>query len=139
MVYGIKVTGGLRVSVIVVLLVLGSMVPLTAIADGLKVRTLEYAATDRRLLRQNGSMVYEAGYDEIGTCRFGKDPSGNTSLLCGNTAVKSKPSKWRNLALFSGTHERDADHHVTDYVFYAVDDPEGLKKALDGKVKYTEN
>ncbi len=137
--YAFKQNGGLKISVVVVLLVIGSMVPLTAIADGLKVRTLGYAATDRRLIRVNGSMAYTANYDEISSCRFGKDPSGNTSLLCGNTAVKSRPSKWRGLALFTGTHERDPENHVTDYVFYAVDDPEGLKKALDGKVVYTEN
>lgn len=139
MIYAVKVTGGLRISVFLVLLVLGSMIPLTAIADGMKVRSLGYAATSKRLIRVNGSILYSADYDDIGECRFGKDPSGNTSLLCGDKAVKSKPSKWRGLALFTGTHEKDTENHVTDYVFYAVDDPEGLKKALNGKVKYTES
>lgn len=139
MAYAVHQTGGIKFSVVLVLIVLGSMIPFTAISDGIKVRSLGYAATDRRLIRINGSMAYSADYDEIDTCRFGKDPSGNTSLLCGNKAVKSRPSKWRALALFTGTHERDPENHVTDYVFYAIDDPEGLKKVLNGKVKYSEN
>lgn len=138
MAYAFHKNGELKISVILVLAVIGSMIPLTAVADGIKTRSLGYAATDRRLIRVNGSMMYTANYEDISVCGFRKDPSGNTSLLCGSKALKSKPSKWCGLALFTGTHERDPENHVTDYVFYAVDDPEGLKKALTGKVNFTE-
>lgn len=139
MVFAVQTTGEFKLSSFIALAVIGSMIPLTAVADGLKSRTLGYAATDRRLIRVNGSMMYSASYDDIGQCSFRKDSSGNTSLLCGSKALKSNPSKWRGLALFTGEHEKDSDDNVIDYVFYAVDDPDGLKTALNGKVNYTEN
>ena len=138
LIYAFQKTGELRISVILVIAVIGSMIPLTAIANGVKAHTIGYAATDRRLIKVNGSMAYTVDYDEIGECSLRKDPSGNTSLLCGSKAIKSRPSKWRNLALFTGTQEKDTSNHVTDYVFYAVDDPDGLRNALNGKVNCTD-
>ena len=45
-------TGELKTSVVLMLLVVGSMIPLTAIADGMKAKKLCYAATDRRLMKK---------------------------------------------------------------------------------------
>lgn len=43
--YAISKTGGIKTSAMLMLLVVGSMIPLTAIADGLKAKKLCYAAT----------------------------------------------------------------------------------------------
>ena len=135
MIYAFSKTGELKTSVVLMLLVVGSMIPLTAIADGMKAKKLCYAATDRRLMRVNESLVSSVNYEDIGSCTFREDPSGNTSLLCGKKTVSSKPSVWRGKALFTGTYEKDSENHVNDYVLYAVDDVEGLKKAIGDKVK----
>lgn len=134
-----KATGELKLSVALVLLVVGSILPLSALYDGIKVRELGYAATDRRLIRVQGSEVFSADYDDIKDCGFRKDPSGNTSLLCGAKTVKSSPSLWRGLSLFTGDVERDKENKVHNYVLYAVNDVEGLKKALSGRLKFSEN
>lgn len=134
-----KATGELKLSVMLVLLVIGSILPLAAIYDGIKVRELGYAATDRRLIRVNGSEMFSADYNDIGECSFRKDPSGNTSLLCGAKTVRSTPLIWRGLSLFTGNVERDKDNNVHNYVMYAVNDTEGLKKALNGRLKFSEN
>lgn len=133
--YAISKTGSIRTSALLMLLVVGSLIPMTAISDGIKSKKLCYAATDRRLMRVNESLVSSVNYDEIGSCAFRKDSSGNTSLLCGDKTVSSNPSSWRGKALFTGSYEKDSENHVNDYVFYAVDDAEGLKKAIEDKVK----
>lgn len=70
MVYAAQKTGELRFSVILLFLVIGSMIPFVAVSDGMKSRTLGYAATDRKLITMNGSMMYPVNYDEIGECEF---------------------------------------------------------------------
>lgn len=134
-----KSTGELKISVVLFLLIIGSILPLSALYDGIKVRELGYAATDRRLIRANGSELYSADYKDIAECSFRKDPSGNTSLLCGKKTVKSSPALWRGLSLFTGEVERDKENNVHNYVMYAVNDTEGLKKVLNGRVRYSEN
>ena len=60
-----KSTGELKISVVLFLLIIGSILPLSALYDGIKVRELGYAATDRRLIRANGSELYSADYKDI--------------------------------------------------------------------------
>lgn len=132
-----KATGQLKLSVALIILIVGSILPLAALYDGIKVRELSYAATDRRLIRTLGSEVFSADYKDIGDCRFRKDPSGNISLLCGKKTVKSSPIIWRGLSLFTGEVERDKKNRVQNYVMYAVNDAEGLKKALNGRVQFS--
>lgn len=133
-----KATGELKLSVVLIFLIIGSILPLSALYDGIKVRELGYAATDRRLIRNLGSELFSADYSDIGECGFRTDPSGNTSLLCGKKTLKSSPALWRGLSLFTGNVERDSKNHIHNYVMYAVNDPEGLKKAMDGRVRYSE-
>lgn len=128
--------GGIKVSAFLMLFLLGILIPMAAVLDGLGVRDLEYAATDKRLIRKNGSQLISVNYDEIAECRFGKDKDGQTSLLCGKKAVNTSPSKWRGQALFAGNLEKDEESHVKAYTFYAVNDPDGLKQAMTGKVHY---
>lgn len=132
-----KATGEVKLSVLLVILVIASILPLAALYDGIKVRSLGYAATDRRLIRTNGSEVFSADYKDIGECSFRKDASGNTSLLCGKKTAKSSPLLWRGLSLFTGVVERDKENKVHNYVMYAVDDAEGLKKVLNGRVQFS--
>ena len=129
-------TGGIKVSAFLMLLFLGILIPLSAVLDGYGVRNLEYAATDRRLIRKNGTQLISVNYDEITECRFSKDKDGQTSLLCGKKAVNARPSKWRGQALFTGDLEKDEENHVKGYTFYAINDPDGLKQAMKGKVHY---
>lgn len=133
-----KRTGELKLPVVLFLLVVGSMLPLSALYDGIKVRELNYAATDRRLIRNLGSELFSADYSDIGECGFRTYPSGNTTLLCGKKTLKSSPALWRGLSLFTGIVERDRNNHINNYVFYAVNDPEGLKEALNGRVRFSE-
>ncbi len=128
--------GEVKFSAFLMLFVLGILLPLSAVLDGYGARDLEYAATDRRLIRKNGSQLTSVKYEEIAECSFRKDKDGQTSLLCGKNAVNASPSKWRKQALFTGNVEKDEENHVERYTFYAVSDPDGLRQAIEGKVMY---
>ena len=134
MVYAAGKTDGLKPSVFLILLLFGAIVPLAAYSDGRSARKLMYAVTNRRLVRANGESISSIRFDEIGKCSMREDADGQTSLLCGKKTVSSGPSSWRGKALYNGPVDHDEDGKVNDYVFYAVNDPEGMKKALDGKV-----
>ena len=138
MVVSVSKTGGFRFSAFIMLLFLGCLVPLSAILDGIKAKSLKYAATDRRLICQNGSQFTSVYYDNIDECRLKTDDDGQTSLLCGKKAVKSKPSQWRGKALFTGEPETDTDNHIKAFVLYAVNHVDELKQVLTGRIGYTE-
>lgn len=108
--------------------------PILFVTRSMKLRDYIYAATDKRLLiiaDQNK----EIDYPRIHKCAFKKDADGHTSLLCGAKAVESRPGKWREIAFF-GNPGDDGVSPCETFAFYAIDRPEELRKALEGRVSF---
>lgn len=93
-----------------------------------------YAATDKRLIVAiNGEK--DIPYDKITQVAFRTDDDGLTSMLCGTKAVGSKPGSWRSRTMEGNmVSKEDADKPCQNFVFYAVNDPEGLKHVLKDKL-----
>lgn len=118
---------------VVLLLVMGSILPLSSLADAVKAQRLQYAATDRRLISLNGDNMNSVPYSSIHEAVLKQDSDGNTSLLCGKTGVKLKEGRWRDIATLNCTTvsgNRECDR----FVLYAVDDVDGLKAAVSGQL-----
>jgi len=127
-------SGG-SISIAFILLVLGAaaLLPGGVIGDGFRARKLSYAATDRRLIIISKSNFNSMFYRCIHDAAFMRDSDGKVSLLCGKTALASKPWRWRDLATRNGSFLNEKG--VCDaFILYAVDDADGLKKAVSGRL-----
>ena len=121
---------GVSIMPILAILAVAAVAPGGVIADGYRVRRLCYAATNRRLISVNKENVNYAFYRTIRDAAFMTDSEGKTSLLCGKTALKAQPWKWkdiatRNCGILNDKGDCDA------FILYAVNDVDGLKKAFN--------
>lgn len=116
-----------------IVLLLCSLSPMNVINDGkrLKKDTL-YVATDSRLivLRDSARAVE---YKLIPAAKFQTDADGVTSLLCGETAMKAKPHKWRLITLL-GHNTNDEDPLCKSFAFYGVKNAEALRRVLKEQI-----
>lgn len=117
----------------ILMLAIGSILPLTNIADAVKAHRLRYAATDRRLISMSGDNINSVPYSSIHEAVMKQDRDGNTSLLCGPAGVKLKENKWRFIATLNCTSVAEG-HDCDRFLLYAVDDPEGLKNAIKDRI-----
>ena len=135
LVYAFQKNGKLDMMTLIPVLVFGSIIPLSELNNAFKARPLGYFATDRRLIRINRDRVIPMEYDRIRECQFKKDADGKVSLLCGWKAVQTKPYLWRNYA--TSNVIEDEGEPCRAFILYAVNDPEGLKNVLKGRVEFT--
>lgn len=118
---------------VILMLVIGSILPLTSIGDAVKAHKLQYAATDRRLISMNGDNVNSVPYSSIHDAVLKQDRDGFTSLLCGTAGTKLKENRWRYIATLNCTSV-DEKRECSRFVLYAVDDHEGLKNAVKDRL-----
>lgn len=115
------------------MLAFGSVVPLAGIADAVRAHKLQYAATDRRLFSLGREAVNSVPYVSIHEALLKQDSDGFTSLLCGSAGTRMKESRWRTYATMNNTTISE-DQNCEYFILYAVNDPEGLRKALKGRL-----
>ena len=113
-----------------IILIAGIVAPILAYKDARTCQSLEYYVTDRRLVRVNGGVTIMCPFNLIKTYRFRDDEDGNTTLLVGEKAIKSKPASWRSKVTFN-SFTTDSKGFAEDYLFYAVDDVKGLSAVLE--------
>ena len=136
-VIGANSTGaGVKWALVAVLFIACAASPILFLFRSRKLRKILYAATDTRLMIVS-DQVMSVDYPRIPKCAFRKDADGHTTLLCGEKAISSKPGKWRELSVF-GNPGDDGTSPCQKFAFYAVDDPEGLRAALTGRVSIEE-
>ncbi len=114
---------------VILMLAIGSILPMTSIGDAVKAHKLQYAATDRRLISLNGDNVNSVPYSSIHEAVLKQDHDGFTSLFCGPAGTKLKENRWRYIATMNCTSVPE-NRECSRFVLYAVDDPEGLKNAV---------
>lgn len=124
--------GGLQAKpyVLLIVLLLCGIPAFNMLGDASKLKKMEYVVTDQRLIILRDSLrpmpfkvIQEAG--------FRTDDDGHVSLLCGKDALKAKPDKWREICVV-GQSAADGSDVCSRFAFYAVNQPEELKKALSG-------
>jgi hypothetical protein len=77
------------------------------------------------------SEVRSVKLEAIPTAKFATDDDGLTSLLCGPDCENLAPQKFRVSTLTGAMLNQDT--MICDrFVMYAIDDPEGFKKAAKG-------
>ena len=124
---------GVKLLFILLILALTAIAPLNVISDAGKLRKTLYAVTDRRLITVREA-VRSVAYDKIQEAALRKDEAGHTSLLCGVDALKGKPWKLRECAVLGPRFDPEDDSTCQGFVFYAVQDVDGLKKALGDRL-----
>lgn len=122
-----KYSAGVKVWLFAVFAMVAVFKPLSYFTDAAKLRKSVYAVTDKRLLIINED-VRELALSMLKSAAVKTDEAGNSTLLCGESSLKLKATKWREAARFA---RFDAEHEDENrYAFYAVEDVEGLKAAL---------
>lgn len=132
----ISMNAGIKWGLVAVIFAACAASPILFLARSQKLKKYFYAATNTRLIIVT-EQLKEIQYRRIPVCAFKTDADGHTSLLCGEKAVASKPGKWRELAFF-GNPGDDGIAPCEKFAFYAVADPDELRKTLSGKVQITE-
>ena len=107
----------------------GLISPMTVFTDAISISRMHYAATDQRLIIYEDS-VRQMDYYRIKDAIFVTDKEGHTSLLCGKNGVKAGAAKARSLTVYGDVNESESTDDCKNFAMYAVDDPDGLRKAL---------
>ena len=102
------------------------------ITDALKLRKMEYIATNERLIVLRDA-VKSAYYAQITSGAFKEDLDGHISLVCGPDAVRAKPHKRREICVV-GQGSGESSSECERFCFYAPTDRKTLEKILHEKM-----
>ena len=111
------------------MLLLCGIVPLRDLSDCAKLRKAPYAVTDQRLIVVSAA-VRGVELSRVREAAFKQDADGLVSLLCGEDALKARPSKWREVCVVARSGGEDENLPCSSFGCYAVEDAAGLKKVL---------
>lgn len=126
---------GIKPMVIIVLIVLCLFPAVQMFYSTGKLKKMAYAATDRRLMIVTSDHVFDMPYKRIQEAAFRMDADGQTSLLCGSDAIKSRTSAWRDLTAFTHSDPNgDTNLKCESYVLYGIDRPDQLKSVLADRI-----
>ena len=124
---------GIKWGVMAVFFVICASVPVLFLFHSRRVRKFVYAATDQRLLIVS-DQVREMAYERIPECALKTDKDGHTTVLCGKKAIAAKPGRWRKLTYCVDPNDNGVATG-TKFGFYAVDEPDELRRVLSGRVR----
>ena len=124
---------GVQWGVLAVIFAACAASPILFLTRSMSLKKYRYYATNMRLILVD-DQIREMPYERIPVCAFKQDADGNTSLLCGEKAVSSRPGRWRELTLF-GNLNNDGVSPCDKFAFYAVDSPESLRSVLKDRIR----
>lgn len=128
--YICNVKGDRKPAVYVIVLALCAVAPIRQILDARGVRKLRYVVTDKRLMTVSGE-AKAVLLSRIRECALRTDADGHLCFLAGASALKARPSHWRDVALTGNPNGGGSpDEPVDTFGFYAVADKAGLRKAI---------
>ena len=124
---------GIKWGVMAVFFVVCASIPGLFLFRSRQIRKFVYAATDRRLLIVS-DQVREMAYERIPECALKIDKDGHTTVLCGKKAIAAKPGRWRKFTYCVDPNDNGVAPGAK-FGFYAVDEPDELRRALSGRVR----
>lgn len=122
---------GIKWGVVLVLIAIAAFALVSPVLDVRKLRKCCYVLTNEKLILVTPSDVRSVALSSIPTAKMSVDEDGHKSLLCGPDAEKLPACK-RRVATLTGALLDQQSSMCDRFVFYAVNDPEGLKKAAHG-------
>lgn len=122
---------GIKWGVAVVLVAVAAFALVSPVLDIRKLRKCCYVLTNEKLMLITPSDVRSVALASIPTAKISVDEDGHKSLLCGPDAEKL-PAFKRRVATLNGAQLDQQSNMCDRFVFYAVNDPAGLKKAAAG-------
>lgn len=122
---------GIKWGVVIVLVAVAVYAVVSPVLDIKKLRKCSYVLTTDKLILVTPSDVRSVALSSIPTAKLALDEDGHKSLLCGPDADKLSACK-RRVATLTGALLDQQSSMCDRFVFYAVNDPEGLKKAAAG-------
>ena len=99
-----------------------------------KLNKAVYGATDRRLLILVNGAVHAIDYDKIDTYQFDTDKDGQTTLMCGKSGVKVRPTKRRLNTIF-GTRMSDDGTVCDRFVMYGIPEADKVEALVKKYIK----
>lgn len=128
--FAIERTGAeLKAGLIALILALAVYAALSPILHASQLRKkIQYAATDKRLFVIKDEPK-DIPYSQVSIASMKTDEDGHSTLLCGPSAVKSSPVKWRGDAA-TGIRTDNDSGLCDSLVMYAVTEPDKLREAL---------
>ncbi|MBQ3256891.1 MAG: hypothetical protein IJA67_05725 [Oscillospiraceae bacterium] len=137
MYYMLGVTEGtipFKAAVLVLLAVLMGVILAPDRMDVGKLNKAVYGVTDRRLLVLVNGAVHAVAYDKIDAYKFETDKDGQTSLLCGESGMKVRPSRRRLNTIF-GLRMTDDCSMCDRFVMYGIPEADKVEKLVNKYVK----
>ena len=137
MYYMLGVTAGtipFKAAVLVLLAVLVGVLLAPDWMDVGKLNKAVYAVTDRRLIVMVNGAVHAVAYDKIDAYKFDTDAAGQTTLMCGKSGMKTRPSRRRLNTIF-GLRMSDDGSVCDRFVMYGIPEADKVEKLLK---KYVE-
>ncbi|MBQ5672082.1 MAG: hypothetical protein IIV43_06980 [Oscillospiraceae bacterium] len=137
MYYMLGVTHGtipFKAAVLVLLAVLMGVILAPDWMDVGKLNKAVYAVTDRRLLVLVNNVVHAVSFDVIDAYKFDTDAAGQTTLMCGKSGMKTRPSRRRLNTIF-GLRMSDDGTVCDRFVMYGIPEADKVEKLMKKYVK----
>lgn len=120
--------------VIVLLLVLVGVILAPDWMDVSKLNKAVYGVTDRRLLMLINGALHSIEFAKIDAYKFDTDEAGQTTLMCGKSGMKTRPSRRRVNTIF-GTRMSDDGAACDRFVMYGLPESDQVAALLKKYIK----
>ena len=137
MYYMLGVTAGtipFKAAVLVLLAVLVGVILAPDRMDVGKLNKAVYGVTDRRLLVLVNNALHAVSFDVIDAYKLDTDAAGQTTLMCGKSGMKTRPSRRRLNTIF-GLRMSDDGSVCDRFVMYGLPEADKVEKLLKKYVK----
>ena len=137
MYYMLGVTEGtipFKAAVLVLLAVVVGVILAPDWMDVGKLNKAVYGVTDRRLLVLVNNALHAVSFDKIDDYKFDTDAAGQTTLMCGKSGMKVRPSRRRLNTIF-GLRMSDDGTVCDRFVMYGLPEADKVEKLMKKYVK----
>ena len=123
-----------KASVIALTAILAAVVLAPDVMDVGKLNKAVYGVTDRRLLVFINGALHAIEFDKITDYKFDTDAAGQTTLMCGESAMKCRPTR-RRLNTIYGTRMTDDGSACDRFVMYGIPEADKVEALMKKYVK----
>ena len=126
---------GNNTGIIVASIVIGLLVIIGPFTEVNKIKKIEYAATNQRLLCSLNGSKKAIAYSSIKDAAIKTDADGHTNFFFGAEAIATKPTQVRNIAALGP--KANPDGTVCErFIMYGVPNPETLRDTLKNYISF---